>query len=79
MASDYDDKKMKAYANRRALMDYGMGILYLAGGGFLMLADKLGAERDILPEPYSYIIGGLLLVYGVFRIYRGYKKDYFRE
>lgn len=78
MASDYDDKKMKAYANRRALMDYGMGILYLAAGGFLVLAKSLGSEVEILPEPLSYALGGLLLIYGGFRIYRGYKKNYFR-
>jgi hypothetical protein len=78
MASDYDDKKMRAYSNRRAVMDYGMGILYLAGGTFAILADKLGFEREILPVPYSYIFGGLFLIYGIFRIYRGYKKNYFR-
>jgi hypothetical protein len=77
MASEYDDKKMRAYANRRAIMDYGMGILYLAAGGFIILANKLGRELEFLPEHYTYIFGGLLLIYGVFRIYRGYKKNYF--
>lgn len=77
MATEYDDKKMRAYANRRALMDYGMGILYLAAGGFLVFAKRLNRELDFLPEPYTYIFGGLLLIYGVFRIYRGYKKNYF--
>jgi hypothetical protein len=77
MATEYDDKKLRAYRNRRALMDYGMGILYLAAGGFLFLAKQLGRELDFLPEPYTYIFGGLLLIYGVFRIYRGYKKNYF--
>mgnify|MGYP003577190834 CR=1 FL=1 len=78
MASDYDDKKMRAYANRRAIMDYGMGILYLAAGGFLTFANQLGYELEVLPAPFSYVFGGLLLIYGVFRIYRGYKKNYFR-
>lgn len=77
MATDYDDKKLKAYRNRRALMDFGMGILYLAAGGFLMLAKRLGRQLDFLPEPYIYVFGGLLLIYGGFRIYRGYKKNYF--
>ncbi len=78
MASDYEDKKMKAFANRRALMDYGMGILYLAAGGFLVLAKPVGSEMEVLPEPLSYVLGGLLLIYGGFRIYRGFKKNYFR-
>ena len=77
MASEYDDKKMRAYANRRALMDYGMGVLYLAAGGFLMFAKQLGSNVHVLPVPYNYVLGGLLLIYGVFRFYRGYKKNYF--
>lgn len=75
---DYEDKKMKAYANRRSLMDYGMGILYIAAGAFVVFANRLGYELDFLPEPYSYAFGGLFLIYGIFRIYRGYKKNYFR-
>jgi hypothetical protein len=78
MASDYEDKKMRAYANRKAIMDYGMGVLYIAAGGFLAFADKFRVELDFLPKPYTYVFGGLLLIYGIFRIYRGYKKNYFR-
>lgn len=79
MASeDYEDKKMRAYSNRRAIMDYGMGVLYIAAGGFVVLANKLGYELNFLPVPYSYVFGGLFLIYGIFRIYRGYKKNYFR-
>jgi hypothetical protein len=75
----YEERKMKAYANRRAIMDYGMGILYLAGGIFLMLAHKLQVGLDILPAPvYTYLFAGLCLLYGGFRVYRGYKKNYFR-
>lgn len=75
---DYEDKKMRAYANRRALMDYGMGVIYTAAGGFVVLAKKFGYELSFLPEPYTYVFGGLFLIYGIFRIYRGYKKNYFR-
>ena len=77
-AEDYEDKKLKAYANRRALMDYGMGVFYIAAGGFVVLANKLGYELNFLPAPYTYVFGGLFLIYGIFRIYRGFKKNYFR-
>jgi uncharacterized membrane protein HdeD (DUF308 family) len=79
MASeDYEEKKMKAYANRRSILDYGFGVLYLAAGIFVAMAKKLGYELNFLPEPYTYVFGGLFLIYGIFRIYRGYKKNYFR-
>ncbi len=77
MSTEYDDKKMKAYANRRAIMDLGMGVLWAAMGIFLVFSKKIGVELDMLPSPYTYIFGGLCLVYGGFRIYRGIKKNYF--
>jgi hypothetical protein len=77
MSSEFDDKKMKAYANRRAIMDLGMGVLWVAMGAFLMLSNRFGVELDFLPSPYTYLFGGLCLLYGGFRIYRGIKKNYF--
>jgi uncharacterized membrane protein HdeD (DUF308 family) len=77
MASDFEDKKLKAYSNRRAIMDYGMGILYFGVGIFFFVSDRFGFEIDF-PEALTYTFGGLCIIYGVFRIYRGYKKNYFR-
>ena len=77
MASDFEDKKMKAYANRRAIMDYGMGVLYLGVGVFFFISDKLGFIIDF-PKVLTITFGVLCVVYGLFRIYRGYKKNYFR-
>ena len=77
MSTEYDDKKMRAYANRRAIMDLGMGILWAAMGVFLMISKKVGVELEFLPSPYTYLFGGLCLLYGGFRIYRGIKKNYF--
>lgn len=78
MATEFDDKKMQAYSSRRSLMDLGMGIIYTAMGGFFVLKDILGMEIDFPPAPFSYIFGGLCLIYGGFRIYRGVKKNYFQ-
>lgn len=75
MANDYEEKRKRAYANRRSLMDLGMGIIYAVVGGFLFLADRFGMEFPT--KPFSYIFGALCLVYGGFRIYRGLKRNYF--
>lgn len=62
---------------RRSVTDLTMGILYSLMGLFFGFKDVVGWEFDFPPEPFSYLFGGLCLIYGVFRIYRGVKKNYF--
>ena len=78
MATDFEEKKRKAYSMRRSLMDYGMGIIIAGIGVFVAFAQKLGFEIDLDPI-LRYLFVGLCLLYGGFRIYRGYKKNYFNE
>ncbi|MBL7737296.1 MAG: hypothetical protein JNL51_17690 [Chitinophagaceae bacterium] len=75
--SEQEEKRRKAYANRRALMDLGMGLIYVALGGYFMLSEFFGISMEFPPKPFSYIFGGLCIFYGGFRIYRGLKKNYF--
>lgn len=72
-----EDKRQKAYANRRAIMDYGMGLIYTAMGAFFLFSEKFGVTLQFPTPPFSYIFAALCLIYGGFRIYRGYKKNYF--
>lgn len=77
MSNDYEEKRRKAYVNRRSLMDLGMGIIYAMVGGFFITAELFGIVMEFPPKPFSYIFGGLCLLYGSFRIYRGIKRNYF--
>jgi hypothetical protein len=77
MNTYYEKKRRKAYVNRRSLMDFGMGIIYTMMGGFFLLSELFGIYMEFPPKPFSYIFGGLCVVYGVFRIYRGVRKNYF--
>lgn len=77
MANDLEEKRKKAYMSRRSLMDLGMGIIYAVMGGFFLLSEVFGIYMEFPPKPFSYIFGGLCLLYGAFRIYRGLRKDYF--
>lgn len=62
----------------RSVMDYGMGGLIFGFGLFFAFADKLKMEFNIEPF-FRYFFAGLCIIYGAFRIYRGYKKNYFSE
>ena len=77
MATDYDEKRRKAYVTQRSVMDLGMGIIYAGMGGFFLFSDLFGVVMEFPPKPFSYIFGGLCLLYGSFRIYRGIKRNYF--
>jgi hypothetical protein len=73
-----EDRRQRAYANRRAIMDYGMGLIYTAMGAFFLFSKQFGVTLEFPAPPFSYLFAGLCLIYGGFRIYRGYKKNYFR-
>lgn len=70
----------QGYVRMRTTMDMGMGILWLGMGLFLAFTKYFSddwAER--LNDPSMKIFGGLCIVYGLFRIYRGIKKNYLKE
>lgn len=60
-------------------MDYTMGLVFLAIGLYFLLYKITGMKQLLNRDPsvLDYFIGGLFVVYGVWRIYRGYKKNYF--
>jgi hypothetical protein len=72
-----DDKRTKGYILMRAIMDYGMGIIIFGVGVFFLFAPRLGYNFD-MGNAYRYSFSGLFMVYGAWRIYRGYQKNYFR-
>lgn len=78
MNIDPTDSKGKSYILRRSLMDYGRGTIILCFGIFLVFAEKLGFDFTIRPV-LRFSLAGLFILYGLFRIYTGYKKNYFSE
>ena len=78
MYTDPTDRKAKNYILRRSLLDYGMGAIIVGFGLFFALAGRFGVEFTITPA-FRYAFTGLCIIYGGFRMYRGYKKNYFSE
>jgi hypothetical protein len=54
-----------------------MGILYLAAAAFLFFAERFGFSMENFDIIFRYIFGGICALYGFWRIYRGFKKDYY--
>lgn len=80
MFEEYEKKKRKQISSMRALMDYGVGILITLAGFFFFFRIKLNISfnEDFPPNSIDKIFGVMCVLYGSWRIYRGYKKNYFK-
>lgn len=64
----------------RSIMDIGMGLLWTAMGIFLVFIEKFNTGLEArFNDPVMKVFGGIAALYGIFRIYRGIKKNYFKE
>lgn len=77
MENEFRERHTKRYASMRSLVDYAMGALYLAAAAFLLFGGSIEFLQQHFDKTFRYIFGGLLALYGAWRVYRGYKKDYF--
>ncbi|MBA4196066.1 MAG: hypothetical protein C0459_00800 [Chitinophaga sp.] len=81
MESDFREKQRKNYTLMRSINDIGMALLIFCVGLFLVAGDKLkiDAVTKLLVDKdqlLRYMFGGMCLLYGGYRLYRGIKKDY---
>lgn len=81
MLEDYKDKQRKSAATARRIYNISFGIIILVIGLVVLFIDKI--HNDTLTQYFDlsdvllrYMFGGLCLIYGFFRLYRGIKKDF---
>jgi len=77
MENEGRNPRRQQYSLRRAIMDYGIGIIIMGFGIFLLVGPKLGYTFSI-DDLNRYLFSGLCLLYGAFRVYRGSRKNYFK-
>jgi hypothetical protein len=73
------EPKMKRYILMRRISDFGMGTIYVAIGIVVMFANQFNFKSDFTLSLPAKLFAGVALIYGGWRIYRGIKKQYFRE
>lgn len=73
------DPKTKRYILMKSIMDLGMGLIYIGVGFMILFAKKIGLNNDFVESTPGKIFAGLIMFYGLWRIYRGIKKNYLRE
>lgn len=75
---EYFDKRRKRYIQMKSVYDYGMGFIILGIGLAIAYLHKTG-KWDFSQIPGNDLVWPfvvLFVLYGGFRIYRGYKKNY---
>ena len=80
MLEEYEKRKRKQVSFMKSLLDYGMGLLIFFAGIFFLFRHRIGTELNekFPPTDLDNVFGGLCILYGAWRIYRGFKKNYFR-
>lgn len=78
MMEDYNKQREKQIGKVRSLTNMVMGALFLILGIFFLIYQSLGIT-DLMgrkPSGLDKILGILFIVYGTWRIYRGYKNRF---
>jgi hypothetical protein len=78
-SEDKPDLKTRRYAGMKSIMDWGMVIIYIGVGIFILFAKKFHFYNEFTESGIGKAFAGLVIIYGAWRIYRGIKKDYFIE
>jgi hypothetical protein len=79
MLEEYQKEHRRKLARTRSIVDWIMGAILFVGGVFFIVYRFIGIRiMDRKPEDIDFLIGGLFILYGIWRMYRGYKKDYFK-
>jgi uncharacterized membrane protein len=73
MLEDYQEQQRKRTSRIRSFMDFTMGGLFIAIG-IVLLVYQVTTLADFNRKG----LGVLFILYGIWRIYRGYKKNYFQ-
>ncbi len=71
MSFDSNNDRKNSINKMRGIMGIAMGVIYLLMAVLVVYLQKIGYFQ--IGNIFSYAVAALMLAYGVFRIYRGYK------
>ena len=77
MEDRFREKQQKSYTLMRMTYDLTMAILILGMALVLFFAEQFKIQQIMEADlGFRYMFGGICLLYGGFRLYRGVKRDY---
>ncbi|HEY5367528.1 MAG TPA: hypothetical protein VIJ75_00930 [Hanamia sp.] len=72
------DRKTKRYILMRSITDLGMGFIYVGVGVFILFSKQFHFSSDFTGSIPAKIVSVMVIIYGLWRLYRGFQKKYFR-
>lgn len=66
-------KRNESYTRFRGILHFTMGVLYILMGSAIIYLRNKKILFDI-DMTLAYLIGGLMIAYGIFRVYRGWQR-----
>ena len=77
MENRYQQKRQKSVTTMRTIMDATRAVIILGVGVVLFFGPKMGMQRIEEIDPLiRNLFGGISILYGAFRLYRSFKRDY---
>lgn len=73
------DPKTKRYIMMRSITDFGMGLIYIGIGMVILFAKQFNFNNDFTMTIPAKIFAVLAIIYGSWRIFRGLRKNYFKQ
>jgi hypothetical protein len=72
-----DNQRRRGYDTLQSIRHITMAVLFIAMGVLMVFAEKFKIEQLLsFDKFFRYFFGGICFLYGGFRFYRGFKKDY---
>lgn len=71
--NEFEQKREQQSARMRSIYNYAMGALWVSVGIFFLNHERFGLEGAFDPQ-LAMFFGGACIVYGLFRLWRGFKR-----
>lgn len=77
MSNPFEERRRKNYVLMRMVYDIGMSVLLIGMSVIMLFGSYWGIDKILaIDNIFRYMFGGICLLYGAFRLYRGIKRDY---
>jgi hypothetical protein len=78
-ATGYRPERKRIGVNYRALGELVRGLFFILFGLYAIFAQQMGLGQFSVSQTILNILGGVLIAYGLFRVYRGVKNTFFKQ